>query len=200
MPLQNDITVEELLALAAERAAMEVETWIPEKIGDRIAGIVLELGTISTKYGDYYTTTMRVTGNYIEDGKEKFGQYIRVAWMGAVLKAQFTRMQPRPDDICAFHYQKDITPQSQMNDYPLIVAAVLDSRTGKAKIPVNLGVYVPTADDIANADPRTGEISPVSQEERLTLRPGEEPFVPEDASQIPALGNADSAGAKKAKA
>lgn len=155
-------TREELLALAEERAAMEVETWIPEKIGDRISGETIEIGTITTKYGDYYTTTLDVIGNYVENGETKDGgKYVRVAWMGAVLKAQFTRMQPRPTDLCAFHYQKDVTPASAMNDYALIVAAVIDPNTGYSKIPVMPDVLIPTEAQIANADPRTGELAKV---------------------------------------
>ena len=167
-------TIEELLALAAERAAMEVETWIPEKPGDRIAGEVIEIGTISTKFGDYYTTTIRldIAADYVENGEKKAPKpespYVRVAWMGAVLKAQFTRMQPRPTDVCAFHYQKDVPPASGMNDYALIVAAVIDPRTGFSKIPVMPDIHVPTETEIANADPRTGEL-------RATV----EPFPPD---------------------
>lgn len=165
-------SIEELLALAAERAAMEVETWIPEKPGDRIAGEVIEIGTISTKFGDYYTTTLRVFNDYVENGEVKVpspnSPYIRVAWMGAVLKSQYMRMQPRPTDVCAFHYQKDVPPASGMNDYALIVAAVIDPRTGYSKIPVMPDIHVPTETEIANADPRTGEL-------RATV----EPFPPD---------------------
>lgn len=148
-------TMNELLALAEARAATEVDTWIPEKPGDRISGQVVELGTISTKYGNYYTTTIHP---YV-DGEIDTERLVRVAWMGAVLVAQYLRMRPMPDDLVAFHYQKDVPPASGMQDYALIVAVVLDHRTGKSKVPVDLSVIVPESDSVANADPRTGEIS-----------------------------------------
>lgn len=173
-------TVEELIALAEQRAAMEIETWIPLKPGDRIAGVVQEVGSITTKFGDYYTTTLRVLSDYIEDGKKKSGtdKFIRVAWMGAVLKSQFERMVPCPDDIASFHYQKDASPANGMNDYALIESVVIDPRTERSKMPVNLRVNVPTWDQVRNADPRTGELATVDN--RFILRPGEQAFGPQD--------------------
>jgi len=171
-------TFDEMLALAEQRAAMEVDTWIPEKPGDRIAGKIVEVGTISTRYGDYYTTTLDVTGRtYVENGESKVGtadKYVRVAWMGAVLTAQFMRVVPRPGEGAAFHYQKDVTPASGMNDYALINSMVFDPATGEAKMPVNLSIIVPTIDQVINADPRTGEI-----QKPWDLLPGETPFVSE---------------------
>lgn len=172
---------EEMLALAEQRAAMEVETWIPEKPGDRIAGIVTEVGSISTKFGDYYTTTLD-TGKreYIENGTPKQGatdKYIRVAWMGAVLKSQFERMVPCPGDMVAFHYQKDMTPANGKEDYALINSMVIDSKTGQAKMPVNLSVHVPSVEQVMNADPRTGELARTWEP-----LPNETPFPDDDAS------------------
>lgn len=172
-------TFDEMLALAEQRAAMEVDTWIPEKPGDRIAGKIVEVGTITTKYGDYYTTTLDV-GNrvYVENGEEKMGspdKYVRVAWMGAVLTAQFMRIVPCPGEGAAFHYQKDMTPASGMNDYALINSMVFDPKTGQPKMPVNLSVHIPTPEQIMNADPRTGELP-----NPWELRPGETPFPSSD--------------------
>lgn len=156
----------ELLALAEARAAMQTESWIPEKKGDRVAGICTELGTIHTaNFGDYYTTTLQLPDDYryIENGESKSaaGKEIRVAWMGAVLVATFNRLQPRPGDLIAFHFQDVLTPQNGMNDYKLVVAAVIDPATGKAKIPVDLTYHVPTPAEILSSDPRTGELGTV---------------------------------------
>jgi hypothetical protein len=166
MPTFDEIN--ELIALAEKRAATEVETWIPEKPGDKISGTVVEIGSITTKYGDYATTTITPHG--------RPDDLVRVAWMGAVLKAQYLRMRPAPDDIVAFHYQKDVAPQNGMNDYALIVAVVLDYRTGKAKMPVDLSVIVPTTEQIVTADPRTGEIASFTHVDPLAPVPGEEPL------------------------
>jgi hypothetical protein len=178
-------THEEMLALvdaAKERAATEVATWIPEKPGDHIAGTVVELGTITTIHGDYYTTTIAPVGGYsglVNDERDApLGDLIRVAWMGTVLAAQYLRMRPAPDDIVAFHYQKDVAPRIEKgNDYALIVAVVVDGITGKAKVPVDLRFNVPTEDQIANADPATGEIAGFQPgQSPLTPRPDEEPL------------------------
>jgi hypothetical protein len=152
-----------LLAVAEERAATEVEVWVPQAVGDRISGSVEELGSITTVFGPSYTTTLRVFGKYVENGEEKDGdgKLVRVAWMGVVLDAQYRRMRPYPDDLVAFHYQKDVTPKVvKGNDYHLVVAVVLDHRTGKSKVPVELEVHVPTEAELANVDPVSGEIGP----------------------------------------
>lgn len=153
-------SVEEILALAEARAATEIETWIPQKPNDRLSGIVIEVGSITTRFGIYATTTLEIVGPYVENGETKGekGQLIRAAWMGAVLVASYQRMRPVPDDLVAFHHQKMVTPQSGMEDYPLIVAVVIDPKTGKSKIPVDLGIIVPSANDIENSNPRTDEI------------------------------------------
>lgn len=158
--------IQQLVALAEERASQEVEIWVPEKPGDKIAGFVVELGSITTQFGEVFTTTIKTVSDYVENGEfkpGKEGKMIRVAWMGAVLKAQFQRMQPRPDDIVAFHYQNDITPKSGLEDYANIVAVVLDANTQKAKVPANVSVVVPTVDQIVNADPRTRELAMVDR-------------------------------------
>jgi hypothetical protein len=166
MPTHDEILA--LIAAAQERAATEVSTWIPEKPGDRIAGVVRELGTITTIHGDYYTTTIAPFGRCIglvaneredfvfEDGGPAL---LRVAWMGTVLDAQYRRMRPGVRDIVAMHYQKDVTPKvAKGNDYALIEAVVLDGVTGDAKVPVDLAVRVPTTAEIMGADPTTGEL------------------------------------------
>lgn len=169
-------TYEEMVALAAARAATEVDVWVPEKVEDRIAGKVIENGTITTVYGTCFTTTIEVVGNYVENGEDKDAgdTLIRVAWMGAVLSAQFLRMRPQMDEIVAFHYQKDVTPKSGMNDYKLIVAVVLDEN-GKSKNPVDLTVAPVSDTDMVNADPRTGEILTPGRSP-LEPIPGEEPL------------------------
>jgi hypothetical protein len=94
--------------------------------------------------------------------------------MGAVLEASYFRMLPTMDDFCAFHYQSDVTPKtSGYNDYKLVAAVVLDGRTSKAKVPQNLGIVIPTAQDLANADPRTGELPTGG-----SLNVGESPLTP----------------------
>lgn len=185
MPTHDEIRA--LLDAARERAATEVVTYIPEQPGDHISGIVAELGTITTKFGDYYTTTIQVdgivTGGFPEGRLEKSdlfdGKLVRVAWMGAVLQSTFLRLRPDSDDIVAFHYQKDVPPQNGMNDYALIVAAVIDGNTGKSKRPVDLSVAQVTEEQIRAADPRTGEIPPapvVRPVNPLEPIPGEEPL------------------------
>jgi len=170
-------TLEELHALleAAEaRAATEVEVWIPEKPGDRISGVVVELGTISTIFGMYNTSTLAVHGGYVENGKnmEGAGKLVRVAWMGAVLQAQYLRFRPLPDNIVAFHYQKNVTPAIvKGNDYALIESVVIDHTTGKAKLPVEIAVQVPTEEQLRNVNPETGEITP----EETAVTPGRNP-------------------------
>jgi hypothetical protein len=175
-------TPEELLALveaAAQYAATEVDTWIPEKQGDRIAGEVHEVGTISTKFGVYATTTLRTIVDYVENGETKPGEtYVRSAWMGAVLVAQYDRMRPIPGDIVAMHYQKDVTPKSGADDYKLIVATVIDPTTGRSKVPVNMAVTVPTEADLRNIDSRTGEIMPGAED--IRNKQSESPLTPRD--------------------
>jgi hypothetical protein len=169
MPTHDEILA--LIAAAQERAATEVSTWIPEKPGDRIAGVVRELGTITTIHGDYYTTTIapfgRCTG-LVANEREDFNlsEYpesgptlLRVAWMGTVLDAQYRRMRPGIRDIVAMHYQKDVTPRiPKGNDYALIEAVILDGTTGDAKVPVDLAVHVPTTAEVMGADLTTGEL------------------------------------------
>jgi len=187
MPTHEELQA--LIVAAQNRAATEVNTWIPEKPGDHIAGTVVELGTITTIHGDYYTTTIAPFGTYsglvtdervngLDVAEGALGDLIRVAWMGTVLDAQYRRMRPMPDDIVAFHYQKDVAPRvPKGNDYALIVAVVLDGRTGKAKIPVDLRVTVPTVEDILDADPVTGEIKPgLSPLDPASAPEGEQPF------------------------
>lgn len=181
-------TREEILALietARTRAATEVLSWIPEKKGDRIAGEVVELGTITTKFGIYNTTTIRPIGDCVENGETKEyaeNALVRVAWMGAVLVAQYLRMRPTPRNIVAFHYQDDIAPQNGMNDYALIVAVVIDHTTGDSKIPVEIAVPVPTRAQLeqmapSGVVPETGEVRPVTPGiNPLTPREGEEPL------------------------
>jgi hypothetical protein len=169
MPTHDEILA--LIAAAQDRAATEVSTWIPEKPGDRIAGVVRELGTITTIHGDYYTTTIAPFGRCIglvanERVDLVFGEdadtvlpLLRVAWMGTVLDAQYRRMRPSIRDYVAMHYQKDVTPRIvKGNDYALIEAVILDGRTGDSKVPVDLAVHVPTTAEIMGADPTTGEL------------------------------------------
>lgn len=178
--------IAELLSTAEERAATEVEPWIPVKPGDHMSGIVVEVGSITTKYGIYATTTVVVHGDAISDGKalklnpNSNGEaLLRAGWMGAVLVAQYDRMRPVPGDLVAFHYQKDVTPQSGMNDYALVVAVVIDPRTGMSKVPVNDRVQVPTEAQLRNADPRTGEIPPAnSLADKVGTNPATEPLRP----------------------
>lgn len=159
--------LEQLLDSAAERAATEVVTWIPEQVGDRIKGIVVEIGTIHTKFGDYFTTTIEVRGNVsglfpngrLDNSAAYDGKLVRVAWMGAVLVSTFLRLVPDADDLVAFHYQSDVAPQNGMNEYALIVAVVIDGTTGKSKRP-NLAIPQITVDQIRNADAQTGELPP----------------------------------------
>lgn len=178
----------ELMESAIARAAIAVEAWIPEKVGDRIAGKVVELGSITTVYGEYATTTLEVFGDYVENGETKTAeagkQLVRVAWMGAVLQAQYMRMRPDGDDLVAFHFQSLETPKSGMKDYPLIQAVVIDWTTKKAKRPVDPTVHVPTTEEIVNADPRTGEVTPGTSP--LEQRPGEPPLTTpeEDAAAL----------------
>jgi hypothetical protein len=163
---------------AIERAGTEVLTWIPEKVNDRIAGHVVDMGTVTTPYGISPTTTHEVFGDYVENGETKSaaGKLVRVAWMGAVLEASYFRMLPTMEDFCAFHYQSDVSPKtSGYNDYKLVAAIVLDGQTSKAKVPQNLGIVIPTAQDLANADPRTGELPNVGQSP-LEPREGETPL------------------------
>ncbi len=168
MPTQDEINA--LIQAAQEQASTEVETWIPEKPGDAIAGEVVDVGSIRTIYGDYNTTTLNV------DGK-----YFRVAWMGAVMQSSFLRKRPVPGDVVAVHYQKDVSPKSGMQDYKLLESAVIDPRTGRSKVPVDLSVAQATHEQAVNADPRTGELGTdirAGQARSVTdgPLPGEEPF------------------------
>jgi hypothetical protein len=194
MPTYEEISA--LIEAAKERAATEVITYVPDTVGDHIAGIVKDLGTIRTRYGDYYTTTIEVvgltTGLFPNDGGRKesadefTGKLVRVAWMGAVLVSTYMRLRPGEDDLVAFHYQKDVTPQNGMNDYALITAVVLDGKTGKAKMPVDLTFPEVTAEDVSNADPNTGELPATSvgapengtskKDRRVGVKPSEEPL------------------------
>lgn len=169
---------------AMERAGTEVLTWIPEKTGDRIAGRVIDLGTVSHDYGISPTTTHEVFGDdYVENGEHKPAlrapgkpQLVRVAWIGAVLDAQYRRMRPQPLDFCAFEYQSDIQPKNEgFNPYKLINAVVLDGHTALAKVPVDYRVVVPTAEMLANTDARTGFVPEVGRSP-LTPREDEAPL------------------------
>jgi hypothetical protein len=181
----------DLMESAIARAAIAVEAWIPEKVGDRIAGKVVELGSITTVYGEYATTTLEVFGDYVENGETKTaeGKLIRVAWMGAVLQAQYMRMRPDGDDLVAFHFQSLETPKSGMKDYPLIQAVVIDWTTRKAKRPVDPSVHVPSTEEVVNADPRTGEIVP-----------GRSPLEPRDGEPPLTTPEEDAAAVAKAEA
>jgi hypothetical protein len=108
--------------------------------------------------------------------------------MGAVLVSTFLRLVPDADDLVAFHYQSDVTPQNGMNDYALVVAVVIDGTTGKSKRP-NLAIPQITVDQIRNADPQTGELPPssvspdvsaIKEEQKRTVKdgplPGEKPL------------------------
>jgi hypothetical protein len=175
---------------AIERAGTEVLTWIPEKVDDRIAGKIVDMGTVTTPYGISPTTTHEVFGDYVENGETKSPErkLVRVAWMGAVLEASYFRMLPTMEDFCAFHYQSDVTPKtSGYNDYKLVAAIVLDVRTGKAKVPQNLGITIPTAEDLRNADPRTGELPNVGQS---PLEPRGEPDLPTPTAEEMAAAEA----------
>lgn len=183
MPLHEEIAA--LLAAAEERAATEVEVWIPEKPGDRISGVVEELGTISTVFGAYNTSTIRVHGGYVENGKpvDGAGKLVRVAWMGAVLQAQFLRFRPLPDNVVAFHYQKDVTPAvPKGNDYALIESIVIDHTTGKAKLPVEVAVQVPTEEQLRYVDTATGELRPEASAES-PVKPGRSPLEPREGEE-----------------
>ena len=87
-------------------------------------------------------------------------------------------MLPDDGDFVAFHYQKDVEPKSGMQAYKLINAVVLTPE-GTAKRPVNLSVRPVTEEQVANANPRTGEIPPapvVTGQSPLDPVPGEEPL------------------------
>lgn len=184
---------------AMERAGTEVLTWIPEKTGDRIAGRVIDLGTVSHDFGVSPTTTHEVYGvDYVENGEHKSPfraegkpQLVRVAWIGAVLDAQFRRMMPQPRDFCAFEYQSDIQPKKsdQYNPYKLINAVVLDGATGLAKVPVDFRITVPTAEMLAAVDPRTRFVPDVGRNP-LTPREDEAPLAatPEETEAAKATG------------
>jgi len=174
LPTQDEINA--LIRAAQEQAATEVETWIPEKPGDSIAGTVVDVGSITTIYGPYYTTTLDVA---TEDGNK----FYRVAWMGAVMQSAFLRKRPVPGDIVAVHYQKDVSPKSGMQDYKLLESAVIDPRTGRSKVPVDLTVAEVTHDQAINANARTGEIAETADIRSEHARkvtdgplPGEEPL------------------------
>ncbi len=178
-------TIEEILAAAEAMAAAEVEVWIPTKKGDRISGEVVEVGTITTPFGRVFTTTLDTHGRpYVEDGKEKKTEnYVRVAWMGAVLDATFRRQLPQPPDLVAMHYQDDRTPKTPgLNDYKDVVTGVFNADTGRAKNPIDMSVMVPTVEQVLSADPRTSEIPP--------SRTPWEPFnetnekIPDEASSV----------------
>jgi hypothetical protein len=172
---------------AVERAGTEVLTWIPEKVDDRIAGKIVDLGTVTTPYGISPTTTHEVFGDYVENGESKTAdkKLVRVAWMGAVLEASYYRMMPRMDEFAAFHYQSDVTPKtSGYNDYKLVAAVVLDT-VGKAKVPVNLAIRIPTQTDLENPDSRTGELPNVGASP-LEPREGETPLEATDEEKAAA--------------
>jgi len=170
--------IQALVAEAAKVAATEVEGWIPEKKGDNTAGECVSLGTIHTVFGDYYTTTHKLlTETGYDDSK-----FIRVAWMGAVLQAQYLRLRPRPGDFLAFHHQGMVTPKTPgLEDYANIVAVVIDPATGKSRVPVDLPdipVAPPNAEMTA-VDAVSGEVPPappVPGTSPLTPIPGEEPL------------------------
>lgn len=172
--MSTNAQITELIRVAQERAATEVETWIPENVGDNIAGTVIELGSIATIYGTYATTTIET----LDDGTTP-KRTMRVAWMGAVLEAQYDRMQPRPGDIVAFHYQKDVEPKSGMQAYHLIVAVVIDVKTGMSKVPINLGIHVPTEAELTEADSITGELPSSSHAEFLARNTVDKPDLPQ---------------------
>lgn len=173
---------------AMERAGTEVLTWIPEKKGDRIAGRVIDLGTVTHDYGTSPTTTHEVFGpDYVENGEHKpqLGdngrpKLVRVAWIGAVLDAQYMRMRPQPRDFCAFEYQDDVQPKNAgFNPYKLINAVVLDGVTALSKVPVDFRIVVPTAEMLAATDPRTGFVPEVGRNP-LAPREDEAPLVATD--------------------
>jgi hypothetical protein len=182
---------------AIERAGTEVLTWIPEKVDDRIAGPVVDMGTVTTPYGISPTTTHEVFGDYVENGETKSAEHklVRVAWMGAVLEASYFRMLPTMGDFCAFHYQSDVTPKtSGYNDYKLVAAVVLDGRTETAKVPANLGITIPTRQDLEYPDAKTGELPDVSRGQftsgQSPLEPRREPDLPTPTAEEMAAAEA----------
>jgi hypothetical protein len=188
--------IQALIDVARDRAATEVLSWIPEKKGDRIAGTIVELGTITTKFGVYNTTTISPMGDAVENGENKTYEekaLVRVAWMGAVLVSTFLRLRPEPDDITAFHYQDDVAPQNGMNDYALIVAVVIDGSTLKARMPAEVAVNVPTREQLERVDARTGEIP------SGTVTPGTSPLTPREGEEPLTTPAEDAAAALAAK-
>lgn len=176
MPTFEEIQV--LVAEAEKQASTAVEGWIPEKEGDNTSGECVALGTIHTVFGDYYTTTHKLL---TEEGYDE-SRYIRVAWMGAVLQAQYLRLRPRPGDILAFHHQGMETPKTPgLKDYANIVAVVIDPVTMRSRIPVDLPAapVAPPSAEMSNVNPVTGEVPPPPvQVGRNPLEPipGEEPL------------------------
>ena len=184
MTTEFDQAMRDILAAAQERASIAVDNWIPENIGDNLAGVIEEIATITTTYGTVPVTVLRV---YNHD-KYPDGSLMRVAWMGAVLSSKFDKYRPAIGDFVAIHYQEDVEPKSGMQAYKLLESVVIDHRTKQAKLPVHESVREPTREDLRNVDPVTGEIPPPMSADELRdrfhvpnpanepLRPGETPL------------------------
>jgi hypothetical protein len=153
--------IQSALAKAQERAALEVQSWIPDDENNALAGEIIELGAMTVRVLDTVPTTVIQT----EDGLA-----YRVSWGGAVLRNKWQVFHPQIGDFAAFHYHGKQTPKAEgFNDYDLIEVVVLNA-DGSPKRPI----LSPTANGELQVNTNTDEVS-----DRTQLQPGEQPFAEE---------------------
>lgn len=168
---------QELFKQAQERAAKTTGMWMPDtdsdgksvrrKVGDSMGGLVIEVGTIETRFGVAPVTVLEPLDpafrvlNPADPGTDKNPNYAdltSLAWIGTVLESAYYRLQPEPGDVVMIQVTGHRQSRKRPDDDPYTDwnVVVYDGNTGKPKLPAAMR---------AGVNPNTGE-------KTTTVRPG----------------------------
>lgn len=181
------LNAQELFRQARERAAKTVGMWMPDedpktnksikrKVGDGMGGLVVEVGSIDTRFGTKPTTIleplsddMRVPNPADPDGKP--ADLTSLAWIGTVLEAAYYRLQPAPGDVVMVQVTGYRQSKSRPDDDPYTDwnVVVYDGVTGKPKLPAAMraGVNMSTGEKLPQPGPGQESFPPFTEENEV---------------------------------
>lgn len=158
---------QDILAKAKQRAAENVETWIPEKEGDNAGGVIESITFIEFTFTNKHRPDGLTPSTVIRD---EDGIAFRYNWMGTLPEQTFERTRPKIGDLCWIHHHGSVDKENKpkgYNPYENIQILIFDPETGEEKVPDTT---------IKLVDRETGEVIPTPEEDKFALKPGEEEF------------------------
>lgn len=171
--VKNVVDFKELAERAKKRAAELIVSWIPEKEGDNDGGTIESIQMMSFEHPNLNRDDGLTASTVI---RRTDGSAFRFNWMSMLPEVTWERVKPQVGDFVWIHNHgmakstKRVDPKTkEPTEYHQIQVMVYDSE-GREKTDgtdlLNLG----------NVDTSTGEITHVSQAERMELKAGEEKF------------------------